>query len=125
MARVRRAIIVQFSGLIVFAIALFFFSRKFPIADLLAAIQQHVMLWVAIGQAPGLFLYPYLGTLGQLGLNLARGTTHPRLVEYFIWLGGFASAALVLAFLGRIALRLLQQAERDAAGRAAEKPSSA
>ena len=33
------------------------------------------MLWVAIGQAPGLFLYSYLGTLGQLGLNLARGKT--------------------------------------------------
>jgi len=24
------------------------------------------MLWVAIGQAPGLFLYAYVGTLGQL-----------------------------------------------------------
>src|SRR2546423_9131163 len=74
------------------------------------------MLWVAVGQAPGLFLYSYLGTLGQLGLNLARGKTHPRAVEYLLWLGGFASAALVLVFLGRIALRLLQDAERDAAG---------
>lgn len=73
------------------------------------------MLWVAIGQAPGLFLYSYLGTLGQLGLNLARGQTHPRAVEYVIWLGGFGSAAVVLAVLGRIALRLLHQAERDAA----------
>src|SRR4051812_22162114 len=27
------------------------------------------MLWVAVGQAPGLFLYAYLGTLGQLGLK--------------------------------------------------------
>ncbi|PZR77211.1 MAG: hypothetical protein DLM73_00135 [Chthoniobacterales bacterium] len=73
------------------------------------------MLWVAIGQAPGLFLYSYLGTLGQLGLNLARGKTHPRAVEYLIWLGGFASAAVVLIFLGRIALRLLQQAQQEAA----------
>src|SRR5438105_14356908 len=72
------------------------------------------MLWVAVGQAPGLFLYSYLGTLGQLGLNLARGKTHPRAVEYLLWLGGFASAALVLVFLGRIALRLLQDAERHA-----------
>src|SRR5438105_6291924 len=72
------------------------------------------MLWVAIGQAPGLFLYSYLGTLGQLGLNLARGKTHPRAIEYLLWLGGFASAALVLVFLGRIALRLLQEAERHA-----------
>src|SRR6184192_4164637 len=59
------------------------------------------MLWVAIGQAPGLFLYSYLGTLGQLGLNLARGKSHPRAIEYWIWLGGFASAAVVLVLLGR------------------------
>ena len=72
------------------------------------------MLWVAIGQAPGLFLYSYLGTLGQLGLNLARGKTHPRAIEYLVWLGGFASAALFLVFLGRIALRLLQEAEQQA-----------
>lgn len=72
------------------------------------------MLWVAIGQAPGLFLYSYLGTLGQLGLNLARGKTHPRAIEYLIWLGGFVSAAIILILLGRIALRLLKQAEQDA-----------
>lgn len=72
------------------------------------------MLWVAIGQAPGLFLYSYLGTLGQLGLNLARGKTHPRAIEYWVWLGGFASAAVILILLGRIALRVLQEAERKA-----------
>jgi uncharacterized membrane protein YdjX (TVP38/TMEM64 family) len=73
------------------------------------------MLWVAIGQAPGLFLYSYLGTLGQLGLNLARGKSHPEAVEYWVWLGGFASAAVILILLGRIALRLLKQAQLDAA----------
>ncbi len=72
------------------------------------------MLWVAIGQAPGLFLYAYLGTLGQLGLNVARGRSHPRLIEYFVWGGGLLTAVLVLMVLGRIALRLLQEAE-DAA----------
>jgi uncharacterized membrane protein YdjX (TVP38/TMEM64 family) len=71
------------------------------------------MLWVAIGQAPGLFLYSYLGTLGQLGLNLARGKTHPRAIEYWIWLGGFASAAVILILLGKIALRLLQRAQEE------------
>src|SRR5881296_2704613 len=47
------------------------------------------MIWIAIGQAPGLFLYAYLGTLGQLGLRLVRGKTHPHPAEYFLWLGGF------------------------------------
>jgi uncharacterized membrane protein YdjX (TVP38/TMEM64 family) len=82
------------------------------------------MLWVAIGQAPGLFLYTYLGTLGQLGLNLVRGRTHPHPIEYLIWLGGFATAALVLMYLGRIALRLLQEAQASAAAeREVSKPS--
>jgi len=72
------------------------------------------MLWVAIGQAPGLFLYSYLGTLGQLGLNLARGKTHPRPIEYWVWLGGFGSAAVILIMLGRIALRLIKHAQEDA-----------
>ncbi len=71
------------------------------------------MLWVAIGQAPGLFLYSYLGTLGQLGLNLARGKSHPRVIEYWAWLGGFASAAIVLILLGRVALKLLQQVQEE------------
>jgi uncharacterized membrane protein YdjX (TVP38/TMEM64 family) len=81
------------------------------------------MLWVAIGQAPGLFLYSYLGTLGQLGLNLARGKSHPKAVEYWIWLGGFVSAAVILILLGRIALRLLKQAQLDAAA-SISKPSA-
>lgn len=72
------------------------------------------MVWVAIGQAPGLFLYSYLGTLGQLGLNLARGKSHPRAIEYWVWLGGFFSAAIILILLGRVALRLLRQAQEGA-----------
>jgi uncharacterized membrane protein YdjX (TVP38/TMEM64 family) len=71
------------------------------------------ILWVAIGQAPGLFLYTYIGTLGQLGLNLARGKTHPRLVEYAIWVGGLLLAIVILLWLGRISLRLLQKAQRE------------
>jgi uncharacterized membrane protein YdjX (TVP38/TMEM64 family) len=72
------------------------------------------MLWVAIGQAPGLFLYAYLGTLGQLGLNLVRGKSHPRMIEYFVWGGGLATSVIVLLLLGRIALRLLKEAEEEA-----------
>jgi len=79
------------------------------------------MLWVAIGQAPGLFLYAYLGTLGQLGLNLVRGKSHPQFVEYVIWGGGLVSSIIVLVLLGRIALRLLQEAENAAKAEAAEE----
>ena len=69
------------------------------------------ILWVAVGQAPGLFLYAYVGTLGQLGLNLVRGKSHPRVVEYWIWGGGLLFSAVILIALGRISLRLLQEAE--------------
>jgi uncharacterized membrane protein YdjX (TVP38/TMEM64 family) len=78
------------------------------------------MLWVAIGQAPGLFLYSYLGTLGQLGLNVARGKSQPQALEYLVWIGGFVSASAILIILGRIALRLLQEAEEQAARPALE-----
>ena len=71
------------------------------------------MLWVAIGQAPGLFLYAYIGTLGQLGLNLVRGTSHPRTAEYFVWGGGFVLSTVVLLGLGRIALRVMQKVEQQ------------
>src|SRR5207245_9248410 len=45
------------------------------------------MLWASIGRMPGLFLYAYVGTLGQLGLNLLRGRSHPQLVEHLMWDG--------------------------------------
>jgi membrane protein DedA with SNARE-associated domain len=66
------------------------------------------MIWIAIGQAPGLFLYAYLGTLGQLGLRLARGQTHPRIYEYWVWGGGLLISLAILVLMGRIALRVLR-----------------
>jgi uncharacterized membrane protein YdjX (TVP38/TMEM64 family) len=67
------------------------------------------MLWTAVGRAPGLFLYTYLGTLGQLGLNLARGRSHPRIVEYWMWGGAFAVTVLLFILLTRLALRALRE----------------
>lgn len=69
------------------------------------------MLWIAIGQAPGAFLYAYLGTLAQHGLRLLRGQSHPRPIEYFIWIGGLLLAIVVTTALSRLALRLLAEAE--------------
>jgi uncharacterized membrane protein YdjX (TVP38/TMEM64 family) len=67
------------------------------------------MLWTAIGRAPGLFLYAYLGTLGQFGLNLARGRSHPRIVEYWTWGGTFAITALLFILLTRTAWSALRE----------------
>src|SRR5207302_11061483 len=74
------------------------------------------MLWTTIGRAPGLFLYAYLGTLGQLGLNLARGKTHPRIVEYWMWGGAFIVTILLVALLTRMALTAIRESEQLSVG---------
>ena len=60
---------------------------------------------------PGLFLYAYVGTLGQFGLKMMRGKSHPRVVEYWTWGGAFFMTALVLLVLGRIASRAVKTAQ--------------
>ena len=77
------------------------------------------MLWVALAQAPGIFLYAYLGTLAQLGIKLFEHKNHPHLHEYFVWIGGLLFTAIVTTAMGRVALRLL-----DEAGAGTEKGSA-
>lgn len=72
------------------------------------------MLWIALGQAPGLFLYAYFGTMAQYGLKIWQGKTHPHPIEYVIWLGGLALTLAATMALARIALRALAEAERAA-----------
>jgi uncharacterized membrane protein YdjX (TVP38/TMEM64 family) len=69
------------------------------------------MLWSSMGRIPGLFLYVYVGTLGQLGLRLMRGRSQPRVVEYWTWGGAFITTALFLVVLGRIAYRAIQTSQ--------------
>jgi uncharacterized membrane protein YdjX (TVP38/TMEM64 family) len=79
------------------------------------------MLWTSLGRAPGIFLYVYLGTLGQFGLNMARGKSHPRVVEYWTWGGAFVTTALLFALLTRIALRAIQRSPTTSNSRAEER----
>jgi uncharacterized membrane protein YdjX (TVP38/TMEM64 family) len=82
------------------------------------------LFWVTIGRAPGLFLYVYLGTLGQLGVNLAQGKSHPRLVEYWVWGGAFVVSALILFVLGRVATEAMEKFEaQDRGERVSKIPS--
>jgi uncharacterized membrane protein YdjX (TVP38/TMEM64 family) len=67
------------------------------------------MLWTTVGRAPGLFVYVYLGTLGQLGLNLAMGKSHPRVVEYWIWGGAFVITCALLVLISRMAFREIER----------------
>jgi uncharacterized membrane protein YdjX (TVP38/TMEM64 family) len=75
------------------------------------------MFWASIGRMPGLFLYAYVGTLGQFGLRLMRGRSHPRLIEYWTWGGVFVITALLLFVLARIAAQSVQSSQApDPAG---------
>lgn len=69
------------------------------------------MLWVLVGQSPGIFLYAYFGTLAQRGIEILKGRSHPAALEYVIWGAGFALTLAVTTGLGRIALRLLREVE--------------
>lgn len=71
------------------------------------------MLWIALAQAPGLFLYAYLGTLTQHGLRLLRGQSHPQPHEYVIWLGGLVLTIVATAALARLARRLLAESREE------------
>src|SRR5947208_8450968 len=85
------------------------------------------MFWTNIGRVPGLFLYTYVGTLGQLGLNLARGKTHPRIVEYWTWGGAFVVTILLFILLTRTALRAIRESQDVSAGarEGRQEPTSA
>ncbi len=72
------------------------------------------ILWIALGQAPGLFLYAYLGTLAQFGLKIFRGTARPFPHEYLFWIGGFVLTLAVTIALARLALKILAEAEAEA-----------
>ena len=73
------------------------------------------MFWTTVGRAPGLFLYTYWGTLGQFGLNLALGRTHPRVVEYWTWGGSFVVTALLFILLTRVALNVVRESHEISA----------
>jgi hypothetical protein len=70
-------------------------------------------MWVALGQIPGLFLYAFIGTLGQFGIEMARGTKQPGLHDYLVWGSGFILTICTTYLLGRLAKRILAEVEAE------------
>jgi uncharacterized membrane protein YdjX (TVP38/TMEM64 family) len=68
--------------------------------------------WVALGRLPGVFLYCYLGTLGQLGMRILRGESEPGWVEYLLWGGGLVLTVGVAAVLGHTASKVIEEYRR-------------
>src|SRR6516162_1387085 len=74
------------------------------------------LLWIAIGQAPGRFLYALIGTLGQFGIETAKGTRRPGPQDYFVWGAGFVVTVVTIWLLGLLAKRILNEIESETAG---------
>src|SRR5436309_15726466 len=72
------------------------------------------MLWATVGRVPGLFLYSYIGTLGQLAVRIMQHKNYPRMIEYWIWGGVFVTTMLLLIVLGRVAYRAIQTSHASA-----------
>src|SRR5438477_1789635 len=72
------------------------------------------MLWASIGRIPGLFLYAYAGTLGQLAVRIMQHTNYPHVIEYWIWGGVFVTTTLLVIVLGRVAHRAIQTSHPSA-----------
>jgi uncharacterized membrane protein YdjX (TVP38/TMEM64 family) len=80
------------------------------------------MLWATIGRVPGLFLYCYVGTLGQFAVRIVRGRSYPRMIEYWIWGGAFITTVLLLVVLGRLAYRVIQTSSARASNEMSNDP---
>lgn len=78
------------------------------------------MKWVALGRLPGIFLYCYFGTLGQLGVRILRGESEPGLLDYILWGGGLVLTIVVAAVLGHTATKVIEEYRRHAPDAATE-----
>jgi len=65
--------------------------------------------WVALGQFPGIFLYAYLGSLGELGMKFVAGDTLPRNPSLALWIGGLLLTAGTTLALARYAIGVLRE----------------
>lgn len=68
------------------------------------------MLCIGVGWSPGMFVYAYLGRLGNFGWRMWQQGNRPTQSQYIVWLGGLALSLAASALLGLVALRLLREA---------------
>jgi uncharacterized membrane protein YdjX (TVP38/TMEM64 family) len=71
------------------------------------------LLWIALGQTPGLFLYAFAGTLGQFGVEMARGMRRSNPHDYLLWGGGFIITIVTTWMLGMVARRITGEVESE------------
>jgi uncharacterized membrane protein YdjX (TVP38/TMEM64 family) len=70
--------------------------------------------WIALGWAPGMFVYAYLGGLGHASYRTYRAGGHFTLAQYGPSVAGLLASLVVTVTLARLALRLLRDARERA-----------
>ncbi len=79
--------------------------------------------WIALGWSPGMFLYAYLGRLGQFGWQAWREGSRPTTGQAALLVGGLVLTLAATCTLATVAYRLLREA-RDRAAAAAPGPNA-
>jgi len=67
------------------------------------------LFWIALGQAPGLFLYAYIGTMAQRGIGAWKGDKFISSEDWLAWVTGLLLAIGILIILGRLSLRIIRE----------------
>lgn len=70
--------------------------------------------WIALGQIPGIFLYVYLGTLGQFGLHLLNNPTSFSFGSSSLWIGGLVISFGITVLLAKFSISLLKEIDERA-----------
>src|SRR5450755_3167333 len=104
MLQVRRALVIQATGLVFVMLLFFGLSRVFPIADWLAEIQQRVMHWGAWSAICYPFLYAACNVLLLPGgvLSIGGGFFFGLWWGFFIILVGNMVGAAISFFISRL-----------------------
>jgi uncharacterized membrane protein YdjX (TVP38/TMEM64 family) len=71
------------------------------------------LLWTALGRTPGVFLYAFIGTLGQFSVEVARGVNTPPTPGNWPWLLGFCLTVVTTWLLTRVAQRVLKEVDTE------------
>ncbi|HEX8372326.1 MAG TPA: TVP38/TMEM64 family protein [Chthoniobacterales bacterium] len=70
--------------------------------------------WIALGQAPGIFLYVYLGKFGHHGLQMLTDRSRFQLGQTGLWIGGLMAALALTIILARMSVNLLKEIDARA-----------
>lgn len=70
--------------------------------------------WIALGQIPGIFLYVYLGTLGQFGVRLLNNPASLDFGTSSLRIGGLVISLGITLVLARLSINLLQEIDERA-----------